>query len=396
METRSPAPPPTASATPARGARERLAALLRRAQQELGKLKREHASPVRLGVAVGVGVLVGSSPFLGLQLLIGLALATLLRLNRFAVLLGLQISIPPFTPLLLFANAQVGALLVQGHWLPLSLEALRAIPPERLAAELFVNLLVGGLVVGGALALLLGGATALTVEQARLPRALAAHLTPGQWEQLDARLAGLPRAWRSYARWKLRLDPVYALALAQLPEDVDLLDLGSGMGLLPLLLHARSARARVRAVEWDARKVRVAQQLLRELPGLHTEQGDARAAELGCPGAIALFDVLHYSPPAAQAAWLERCARALAPGGLLLVRELEPRQGAWAPRLERLVTRWGWNRGAGVQPWAPTEMAAALTALGLTTDMRPAGSGLFRANTLLVARKPPAPTSHGH
>ena len=395
METRSPAQPPTAAAASSLGPRERLVALGRRVHQELDKLRREHASPARLGVAVGMGVLVGSSPFLGLQVLMVVALATLLRLNRFAALLGLQISVPPFTPFLLFANAQVGALLVQGRWLPLSLDALRAIPPKQLAADLFLDLLVGGLVVGGGLAVLLGFATAFTVKHARMPRALAAHLSPEQWEQVGARLRELPRSWRSYAGWKLRLDPMYALALAQLPEDVDAVDLGSGMGLLPLLLGARSPGARVRAVEWDVRKVEVARRLLHGLPGMQPEQGDARTASLGTPGAITLFDVLHYSPPAEQREWLTRCARALAPGGLLLVRELEPRKGAWAPRLERLATRFGWNRGAGVQPWPPSEMAAALTALGFTVDIQPAGSGLFRANTLLAARKPPAPTSHG-
>lgn len=373
--------------------RERLKAVPRQLKQRFDSLMHEHASPTRLGVAVGVGVLVGSSPFLGFQVLMALALAALFRLNKIAVFLGIQVSMPPITPFLLFANAQVGCLLRTGQWLNLSLESVKAAEPKQLATSLFLDLLIGGLVVGGALAALLGGATAHAVSQARMPSGLAPYLTPEQWTAVQARLKGLPRSWRSYATWKMRLDPVYALVLAELPEDAELVDLGSGMGLLPLLVALRSPRARVRAVEWDARKVAVARGLLEGLP-VEVEQGDARSFPLGRPGAVTLIDVMHYSPPEEQRAWLERCAEALAPGGVLLIRELEPGQNQrrWAPFLEKLAVRWGWNRGATVQPWPPAEMVRALTARGYTAVILPAGSGVFRANSLVVARKPSAHT----
>ncbi|MBJ6765876.1 DUF2062 domain-containing protein [Myxococcaceae bacterium JPH2] len=392
MQTPGPTDPPPPPIPAAPGLRERLRAVPRQLLARIHALKDEHASPGRLGLAVAVGVLIGASPFLGLQLVLAVALATLFGLNRFAVLLGSQVSVPPLTPLVLFANAQVGAFLLTGRWLPLSLQALREVPAKQLVAELFADLLVGGLVVGGALALILGGATAHFVSLVRAPDELAPHLSTPRWKELQRRLGALPRAWRSYARWKLRLDPVYGLVLTELPEDVDLVDLGSGMGLLPLLLALRSPRARVRALEWDARKARVARELLADLPGMQVVEGDARAGALGQPQAITLVDVLHYSPVEEQRQWLERCAHALAPGGLLLIRELEPARSrrTWATRLEKLAVRWGWNQGATVQAWAPSEMAHALTALGFTAVIHPAGSGAFRANSLVVARKPSA------
>jgi len=131
------------------------------------RLLHEHGSPTRLGAAVAFGVWIGCTPFYGLQTVVGLALATALRLNRLAVLLGMQISIPPLAPFLLFANAQVGALVLRGHWLSLSLEAMRAVPTSRLVAELFGDLLVGGAIVGAALALPAGLLSTYLVRRSR-------------------------------------------------------------------------------------------------------------------------------------------------------------------------------------------------------------------------------------
>lgn len=137
------------------------------------RLLHEHAQPSRLGAAVAFGVWVGCTPFYGLQTVIGLALATVLRLNRVAVLLGMQISIPPLAPFLLFANAQVGALVLRGHWLSVSLETMRAAPSSKLVAELFSDLLVGGAIVGAALALPAGLLTTYLVRRSRRPQTAA-------------------------------------------------------------------------------------------------------------------------------------------------------------------------------------------------------------------------------
>lgn len=131
-------------------------------RQSLDSLRREHASPEQIGWAVGVGVWVGCSPFLGLHMLLALGLATLLRLNRLAVVLGTQISMPPLTPLLLLGNAQLGAWILTGQGMTLTLEQIRSTPARVLAETLFWRLLVGGAVIGGVLAAVLGwGTTAL-------------------------------------------------------------------------------------------------------------------------------------------------------------------------------------------------------------------------------------------
>lgn len=140
------------------------------ARRGLESLRREHGSPARVGAAVAVGVLVGCSPFLGLHLVLGLGLATLFKLNRLAVLLGTQISTPPLTPLLLLGNAQVGAWLLTGRGLALSLAQIRATPAKRLVAELFWDLLLGGAVVGGVLAAVLGCCAASLVRRRQMQK----------------------------------------------------------------------------------------------------------------------------------------------------------------------------------------------------------------------------------
>ncbi len=135
------------------------------------RLIHEHTDPVQLGVAVGLGVLIGCSPFLGVQTLVGLGLAWILRLNRVAVLLGLQVSVPPLTAFVLFADAQVGALSLRGRWLPLSVEAMRAVRSFREVADLLGVLVLGGAIVGAVLAVVTGLATTFVIRRwRRAPR----------------------------------------------------------------------------------------------------------------------------------------------------------------------------------------------------------------------------------
>lgn len=153
---------------------QRTVALFRRLRVLLESLARQHTSPGKVAVGVGLGVMLGCSPFLGFQVLLALALSKLFRLNPIAVVLGVQISVPPLTPFVMFATAQLGALLLQGHWLSLGLAGFHGIPAAKLVADLFLDMLVGGILFGGFFAVLLGCACGFGVS--RMQRhAVASH-----------------------------------------------------------------------------------------------------------------------------------------------------------------------------------------------------------------------------
>ncbi len=373
----------------AAGGKSRPKGLLVRLRQGFRTLKNEQASPTRLGVAVGLGVLLGCSPLYGFQMLLGVVLAQVFKLNKLGVLAGAQISTPPFTPLVVIASIQLGHFLIHGRWLDLTLKMVNETPGKELMTNFFLSFAVGGMTFGATLGLAIGSLTTWVLRRRRLADLKQPPLTDDEMDALYEALGRLPRKYRHYGAWKVRLDPVYPLALPQLAGCKQVVDLGAGMGLLGLLIHARFPTSQVRCVEWDVSKVAIAQRLLEKIPEVSVEQGDARAVELGSPDAICLFDVLHYSPIEVQRAWLAACVTALAPGGLLLIRELDPQKGRWglAEKIERSAVKRGWNQGAGVHAWPISGLAQALRDLGLSVEVKQAGRGVFSANALVVARK---------
>jgi uncharacterized protein (DUF2062 family) len=143
-------------------------------------LKAEHATPGRLGVAVGVGVFCGCSPVHGFQFLLALGLAWLLRLNKVAVLIGLQVSAPPITPVIIFAGFQVGELVQHGRFLPLSISQIRQLSGDSLARTLVTDFVLGSVVLGLVLGVLIGTATWLGYRSFLHSRRIDAAVSNGQ------------------------------------------------------------------------------------------------------------------------------------------------------------------------------------------------------------------------
>lgn len=112
------------------------------------RLLHENASPAGLGVATGVGVLFACTPFFGFQLAIALVVAWLLKLNKVAVAVGTQFSIPPMIPFIVFASAWTGEWIVHRRAFSLDLAELRSTSIADLAAHIGMAWLVGGTVVG--------------------------------------------------------------------------------------------------------------------------------------------------------------------------------------------------------------------------------------------------------
>ncbi|MEP6832154.1 MAG: DUF2062 domain-containing protein [Gemmatimonas sp.] len=125
------------------------------------RLLSENTSPVRLGVAVGVGVFFACTPFYGVQLWLALGVAWLCRLNKVAVAVGTQFSVPPMIPFIVFASAWIGEWLVHGRALSITRDQLRSTNVKDLAAQIGLAWTVGGVVVGIAAGTTIGAIVAI-------------------------------------------------------------------------------------------------------------------------------------------------------------------------------------------------------------------------------------------
>lgn len=347
------------------------------------QLKREQLTPGRFGVAVGIGLFFGLSPFLGFQMIAAQVLAVIFRLNKLAVAAAVTISAPPFLPFEVLASVQLGQRVLYGTWAPLSLEQVRATDALALAKFWGSSYFVGALILAVLLSVPSGFFAAW-----RMKKAIATQrpqLTIEALEALDDALPRIPGRYRQYVNWKVWLDPIYALVLPQLKGRREVLDLGAGLGILAFLLKQVAPATKVRCVEWDEVKATHARSLLGDLA--EVQHADARAVEPGTADAIVMLDVLHYIPVPEQRAWLDRLVRALEPGGVLIIRELDTAKGRAAANIEEGAVKHGWNKGGGVYPWSIDDIVAHLKSLGLEVGRTQVGRLMFRANSMLVATK---------
>jgi SAM-dependent methyltransferase len=205
-----------------------------------------------------------------------------------------------------------------------------------------------------------------------MPRALSLALTARLYRFLRRRWGGLEALTGHF------------------PREGLLLDLGCGEGILALLLVRGAPGRRVVAV--DAHEPRVAR-VRASARGLPVEAICARLESHPLPRCqgIALVDVLHYFAADVQEALLDRAAAALAPGGVLVLRD--PDAGAGLRfRLNRLhealFLTLGWTRGGRGRYRTGAEWCDLLEARGLRAAAEPLRRLSPYADRVVVARKP--------
>lgn len=197
---------------------------------------------------------------------------------------------------------------------------------------------------------------------------------------------------RDYARAKLRFDPAYA-AVADLVAGgtTAVLDVGCGFGLLGFYLRERGFRGAYRGVDFDAPKITEARRIaLGHRIDLVFDDGDANALP-PFAGHVVLLDVLHYLPAADQQALLREAAARVAPGALLIVRNVL-RDRSWRFRAtvceEWLAHAVRWMRSPPRHFPARAEIEEPLRAAGLDIDVRPLwGSTPFNSFAIVARRQ---------
>jgi uncharacterized protein (DUF2062 family) len=387
----------------------RRAKLKHKLRELLYRLRIEGGTPERQAAAVALGIFIGCTPFYGLHLPLCILFARLLGVNRVKTYIAAHISTPALAPFLIFFEIQAGRLLRGKRLLSLRPSQVAARwhwrwDPAHLAFwhwRSWFDLLVGSLVLGLALAALLGLVTLVLLRRGQRPPEIEALIEDTAHRFIDA---GLVQC--EIVRGKLRHDPVYFALLRSeaVPRRGLLLDLGCGRGIaLALLTAARDQLDRgtypeswppppelqLLGVEMDPRPAAVARAGLRGQAAI--ENADLLAAPLPQADAILLIDVLHYLPAADQERLLTRIAEALPPGGVLLLREADAAAG-WAflnIRLsERLMTfhRGDWRQWRqGFHYRSQAEWIDLLTARGFQAKASAMGTGTPYANVLIEA-----------
>ncbi|MEX1007126.1 MAG: class I SAM-dependent methyltransferase [Acidimicrobiia bacterium] len=217
---------------------------------------------------------------------------------------------------------------------------------------------------------------------------------------IDAAAATARRAYASESigtrvhtalRW--RTCPFRDVA-AVVPCHGEILDAGCGHGLLSLYLAAQAPERRITGVDIDDEKLVVAR---RAMAAAHVEKRVTfeRVDPDWRPDpqwdAIVEVDMLYLLGCTRSAEWLRIAAAALAPGGRLVVKELDVTpawKARWSRFQELLATRvMRITEGEELELIPRAEVVATMTAAGLTVDARRLDRGRLHPHYIAVGTR---------
>ena len=155
----------------------------------------------------------------------------------------------------------------------------------------------------------------------------------------------LPPLERAYSlvRFSILRPKILSVMDLLLTDEGRILDVGCGFGLFAAYFGQTQPRRRIVGVDPSARRIGLARDVAGRL-GLREHSfvvGDVRDADIAGPfDAAYVLDVMHHLPTGDQRRVLERLRGLLAPGGMLLLKDIttEPRAGLlFTKALDRLM-----------------------------------------------------------
>lgn len=163
-----------------------------------------------------------------------------------------------------------------------------------------------------------------------------------------ARIArALPPFERAYAtvRFTILRSKLLSVMDLLLPEEGRILDVGCGFGLFAAYFGQTQPRRTIVGVDHDARRIALARTVSKKLELDHEFiVGDARDAHVKGPfDAAYVLDVMHHIPEQDQKSLLVRLHGMLAPGGVLVLKDIttEPHFGLkFTEVLDRAMVGW--------------------------------------------------------
>ncbi len=200
---------------------------------------------------------------------------------------------------------------------------------------------------------------------------------------------GAPAATRAHVLGRFLSCP-FLRVLAHLPPAASLLDLGAGHGIFAHLALAAGARSAL-AVEPDSRKVFWARGVrgAGRRPALRVVNGYA-AAVGGRFAAVTIFDVLYRLPREEWDPLLAWARARLAPGGVFLLKEIDPGHRAkalWNRAQERGADLLGLTLGEAFSYETREEIGARFARAGFAGfAAEEIGAGYPHAHVLYTGR----------
>lgn len=236
-------------------------------------------------------------------------------------------------------------------------------------------------------------------------------MTPFEKRLFDESVAPYVQAGKfamHFARGKLSGDPVFREILQRglIAPDSHVVDIGCGQGLLSAWLLAAGNMASdavwpkdwgtaprnvtVKGIELMPADVERANTALKAHASRFTfEVGDMCSAAFGKAQTVAILDVLHYVPYAAQEDVLARVRDALSPNGLLILR-IGDAAGGWGFKVsnwvDSVVFFMRGHKSSRLYCRSLSEWTTVLQKIGFDVETKPMSEGTPFSNVLMLAR----------
>jgi uncharacterized protein (DUF2062 family) len=337
--------------------------------------------------AVFIGVFVGVVPIYGLQSLIAIGLATILRLNKPLTFGATFVNNPLLQPFLVITSIELGHYLRYGHLFTLPATGITALMIKDQLSAWFVGSVVLGALLGGTAAavafLIVSLRSGERVRRRRAQRDSARFI--------KSLFEGCPGFARGFVRWKLRLDKIFGILAMEDLGRGPAIDLGCGYGMALALAAFQQPGRHLIGCDLDKHRVDIAREALSPLKA-ELAVNDVRAFTLPPAALIMIIDVLQYLDSAEQQDLLKKCCSMLMPGGKLIFRVHDRKRGITSKLslvLDKIIFRLSGNNRRPTMLY-PTEYMGVLENAGMKVKRRHFLNKLPLAHVLFIAEKPGA------